>query len=265
MKRNWWSRTDKAVEAFEHVYPIVSRRYHDLLAWLVVVAGIGVAAGPVWEPYLRAAAIKYLNMSVEPPPNAWLGAVMIALGLAYHFFAANLESLREVTRGEATVAHDAALYSSLTKIISDDWFLSFLRNLNDDHSYYNSDMSAIRSVLAFFISPNKRFLFPELRGKANAIAKSLSDLSHFLAYRFFMWPPDQIGGDTRYCLQPWQNMDRGGANGPGDEERYAGWSDELDILVEAAKGAYTDFVRIAHERLRVHALDSANFLNVRDT
>lgn len=50
------------------------------LARVLVLAGIPMVSGPLWEPYLNALLARYAEVSV-PSPNATIGGILLALGI----------------------------------------------------------------------------------------------------------------------------------------------------------------------------------------
>lgn len=242
---------ERVIAAFERIYPLIRPRYQNLLAWIVVVGGLGVVSGPIWAPYLRAAVNRYLGLAVPEPPASWLGLLLVLFGLTYHFFVNYVEHLRNLVGRKKIIGHDSPLYANLRQIIRDDDFFWFISDLDGDHSYRRDHARKIDDVIYFLNSPSNQFLDPKLRENGENLSHVLRELREFLGGRFFCHPQNQI---DRFCMQPEHNIDRGNPT-PDQMKFYKELAENLDYLVERADSAYREFVDTAHKRLGEAALD----------
>lgn len=250
------------IDILARIYAIFRPKYHNYLAWIVVVGGLALLSGPWWEPYLRSILGKYLSIDVPAPPPAWLGVILVALGLVYHFFAFRLERVRwvfdreNIREHDAKIReHDAVIFGSFKQLLSDDTFYGIISELVNDHSYLSSDGHVLDNASRFLRTPQSSFLDSELIESAQGLLRPLYDLRDFTVHRFFVSPRDQTTRPFRLCMQPSHNIDRGGSGSDEEMRLYAGWTSELDTHCKETSEAYRSFVQTAHRRLGRQALD----------
>lgn len=237
------------IESIEKIYKIFRPKYHNYLAWVVVLGGLSITAGPLWEPYLREFIKKYLEVAVPDPPNSWVGSAIVCFGLVYHFFAFRLESIKEIISKKGILEHDAIVFQKFRSLVSDSQVDSFCSWLLQDHSYRLSENRRFYSIIEFLYSPEHTFLDQEIAFSANAICAALQELQDFLSIRFFVYPDSQASEDIRLCMQPDQNMDRGGTGASEEVKLYDNWTNELEELTGNFKHSYDQFIKTVHIRL----------------
>jgi hypothetical protein len=241
---------DKVVEVVERLYKLVRPQAHNRIAWIVVLSGIALCVGPVWEPYARAAAKAYFNLDVPESPGFWGGVLLITLGLSYHLLSAFIQ-LRHAGGGQTkNEDHDAAVYKGLRESLSDRWFIGFLDLLSADHSYHKSESMLLYQSIRYLDMPSNKFLIADIHTAAEALLDSLDKLAPFLAYRFVVYPVDEpVGANTRYCMQPNHNVDRDWDGSEWKRLKYDEWTSELNGLIEATRRSYRHFVECTHKHL----------------
>lgn len=239
------NKTEWFLTVLERVVGILRPRYHNVLAWAVVVGGVSLAGGPVWEPYVRAALEYYFQLKIEMPLGGTSGVILVSIGLIYHFLINYVEQLGVVVGRKAIVEHDAPLFLRQEAIFDEDEFLDFLQNLGTDDAYFNNTYLKIVKLSGFFRNTGNKFLNNEIQSDAKTFFSDLIHLQDFLVLNFITFPNNQI---NQYCLYPDLNIDRGA---PTREQMntYASYQSQLGSLIDAVEISYRRFIATAHKCL----------------
>jgi hypothetical protein len=244
------------LEVLERVLRLIRPRFYNQLTWVVVVAGLLLAATPWWEGLVNALAQKYFEVSVPvTTEHTVLGFSFVALGLGYHIAAHTIYELvvsrREAAELGARGEHDRKIFLQLTAVAPEKQLLSTLDRIATLHEYSSSDGTLIRSAVHYLRAPATQFLADDIAVAVRELALALDRLQDFMSLNFFehMSPPN---GDMRFCLFPDGNDERSrGIPSPEQSRRYEELSSQLVRHVSEAENGYANFRSILKRRLAI--------------
>lgn len=121
----------------------------------------------------------------------------------------------------------------------------------NDHSCYTSEIRSINNFVVFFDETSHYFLCKSLNCLREELIIQLEALTSFIGLKFFVYPRDQRGENTRLCLQPDLNIDREGF--PSDSnifQRYGKLQEELENHCNKAFEKYKEY-RLEIKRLLI--------------
>jgi hypothetical protein len=240
----------------EWLYKLLYPKTHNRIALATVIAGIGLAASPVWEPFARALLEKIFFIKIDPPTSPIFGIVLVGLGLLYHYGTAKIEAgktdlknNREHKRALQIVTHDLNLANQFRKILSDDKKDSFIHRIEANHACMNTDVNQIEDSVQFLSKPETYFLDESLRKKSTEYVTATNKLLNFISLKFFVYPREAIGEKYQFAMQPSLNIDREGEGREGDFEKYDALTDDLYELTKKVSEKYDELIKLFHEKL----------------
>jgi hypothetical protein len=247
---------DSIIDKLERLLKILRGLPHNRLALITVSAGAVVVSGPFWEPYLRAAAEKYLEIKISLPIEPSYGIGIIGLGLVYHFLMALLASRENISIRsleqqsiDKIIAHDLPIFQAFVNGVPENAFKNAMSSILNDHSYTSEQSAMFRGGYYFLDTVSNEFNDNALQTNATELKNAIDVLSSFLSTHFFVYGPLLKGDIIRFCLDPQLNIDRGGLYDPDNNRKYAELSDQLSPLVDAAVAAYDRLLRACQKRL----------------
>jgi len=240
----------------ERAYRIIRGLPHHRLAMIAVTVGAAVFASPIWEPYLRALAKKYLAIDVDLPTDPIFGAILIAMGLSYHVlmtWIASRETLAAKTRDAQTDDrirdHDAPIFTAFMTQAPENAFKNAMSSIVNDHAYTSVQSTMFLGAYYFLDTITNEFNDDGLRTKADVLKARLDALTDFVANHFSPHGPVLASGVLRFCMAPHWNIDRGGNPSHQDDIAYSGLTAQLTPMVTETLTAYEDLVRSGHRRV----------------
>jgi hypothetical protein len=108
------------------------------------------------------------------------------------------------------IEHDRKIFQKANKLLPEEVLESILSNLKNDHSYYLLELKDIENFIIYFEKTENYFLCEKLDFLRRELIALLQNLDNFLGLKFFRYPEEQTGDNTRFCLQPDLNIDREG-------------------------------------------------------
>lgn len=239
----------RALAIFERVWPLIRGAPHNRLAWLVVAGGMALCIGPFWEPPLRAAVKRYLEVDMDPPTSVGWGVALVGLGLVYHLLAVRADGLRSQLQSTRTREHDGPLIEAFKTEFPEHRVEFILDGLETDHAIVFEQDQFLGRVRTRLQSSDFHLLDDSLREKARELAERLERLDRLIAKEFFV--PVHATSSDRLCLRPDWNFDRSGLGMPSreDEIKYDRLAGELAGLTRDVLTAYRDMIITAHERV----------------
>lgn len=156
------------------------------------------------------------------------------------------------SREEGILNHDKEIFREANGILSERVLSTFLNALHADHSYTSLAAQPLDRFREFFSDVGSNYIDTELLKKCQVLNSQLDSLLHFLAIHFFVFPKDQFGGqDTRYCLYPERNTDRGSNGSPEDSRFYDKYAAQLNKGIENLENSYLDYRNTVKAKLLV--------------
>jgi hypothetical protein len=119
------------------------------------------------------------------------------------------EQTLETTSAEV-IEHDKNIFKDSDKILSEEKLNALLYSLRNDHSYNWSSAVDVINYIRYFEKIQNNFLCENINGLKEEFITLLDNLYSFSGSKFFVYPEKQTGDNTRFCLQPNLNIDRGG-------------------------------------------------------
>ena len=215
----------RVLDLLDRGFRIIRGIPHNRIASIVVFGGVLILAGPLWEPYLRAAALKWFGLQVDLPTDPIFGLALVVLGLVYHFamtWLAGREAARmavfQVQSDERIRAHDAPIFEDFIAKAPEIPVRNALSNIRDGHSYFSTQRDVLLAAYYFLDTVTNGFNDTELATVTNTFKASLGALSDFTDTHFFVLGP--MGENTMFAMHPEWNIDRGGYPDEAQERRY---------------------------------------------
>lgn len=241
----------------EWAYALLKPKTHNRIALVLIVAGVAASASPVWEPVLRALTQKFFDVSIESPTSSWVGVIIIAMGLIYHYGTMSIESSTQ-ERGliiqEKQAAHDSEIANEFRKRFSENQKDNLFGRLYNEHACFTDQIRALGDVARLMQSADMHFLDLVINNLTNEFVAKSFELIGFINIRFFVFPRHEIAGRTQLAMQPSWNIDREGSGDPEDMRKYDDLAKELYNFLESWELSYNDLIHSFHERLYVEIL-----------
>ena len=137
--------------------------------------------------------------------------------------------------------HDRRLFRRLDAIMPEQALQELLRWLWNDDSHTRGMIRPIDGFLRSRSEGGNRFISSEVESACEELTKSLDDMTQWLSLNFFIHPDILDGPDTRFCLYPDLNVDRGGSGEREESLRYERHQTALYEKVAAVREAYRAF------------------------
>ncbi|WP_377174729.1 hypothetical protein, partial [Mycoplana ramosa] len=189
---------------------------------------MALSIGPFWEPPLRAALKRYLDLDIDPPTVVGWGVLLVALGLLYHLFAFRADGLRTQLQTTRIREHDKPLLEAFQTDFPEDRIDFILEGLASDHAVFFEHDQFLGRARSRLQSSNFHILDEVLRTKAQRLLDDLERVDRFIAREFFV--PVNATSANRTCLRPDWNFDRCGSGMPSREEEICPSSNDLRLL-----------------------------------
>jgi hypothetical protein len=227
------------------VLEILRPRFYNRITWLMVVSGIAMMSTPLWELIASAILKRQFDISISGSNDAAWGFALCVLGLLYHMantgFYDLLQNSRDAERKRREQVHDAEIFRKASEILSEGQLVGFIRELEDDHSYYLDEANVIDRFCRLLATTDSSFLNPILVERVSELLVAWNRLSAFKAVKFFVYPRGQTGPGLRLCMTPELNMDREGNALPEEMRRYNALRDELEVLTGDMLSRFNEF------------------------
>jgi hypothetical protein len=240
----------------EWAYALFKPKVHNRIALVLVIAGVASAATPVWEPYLRAAAAKYLALDVDVPGSPWIGVAIILVAVLYHLGAqyteaalVKVQSAASKSQLDRALKHDQEIADRFRHTFPEHSRDSLVRWLLDDHSCFTDQLNGLEESVVFLQSAEAHFLNQSVRELAARLIKPSTEMLGFVSYKFFPFPKDQRGDRLRIVLAPGLNVDREGDGTAEQSRKYNTLAEELEKLVRNWSDAYDALIVGFHQHL----------------
>jgi hypothetical protein len=232
----------------EWLVGLIRPKWHNKITWSAFLVGVGLSAAPVWEPYLRALARKYLDLTIDPPETTVWGIGLIISALAYSAFLAKIESGERSKTQQEIVAHDCELAQKLRSILPEGKLNQFRDRMYGNHAYRQSEIEPVDAALDFLNSAETHFLDMEVAGKVQAFRTMLRQIVNFTHEHFDQFPYNQRGDNYQCAMHPHWNIDRGA---PTEDQmrKYNELTKELNGLLFALRDRHRELVQAFHTRL----------------
>lgn len=147
--------------------------------------------------------------------------------------------------------HDLEIFRQSSELLDEDTLEIMCESLMGDDSYRESYRLPISDFIYFSEKISNHYIDDNLNEKYSNLNKSLRHLLGFLALNFFTKPLNNDSDDTRFCLYPDLNIDRGGKGAPGDMIMYENYANKMVKKVEEVREAYKDYRKNIKEILFV--------------
>lgn len=168
--------------------------------------------------------------------------VAIAGGKHHAKTRAEIDPAEDRARVGKMEAHDRAIFERGEQAMGEAWVMGWLDHIAADHSYRSSQVECVLRFIETMDLGANSFLLEPLETPKRALLEALTGLLGFLATNFFVYPSRQgREDDTRYCMYPDLNIDRGGGLGAGDFGRYQAYRAELNATLDAVAEAYRSY------------------------
>lgn len=225
----------------------------NLLARLVVIAGVSMCAEPIWAPYLRSFAEKEFDLEVPDLGNPWLGVVLIIAGLTYHYLSTKADNGQIIFEKTENREHDRALLVRINSVLEPQMVREHLNWIANNDACFMDQRNELRDLAQYLAAPENEFLEPEVKDAADAYHRSIANLIVFMTQHFFVYPDEPRGPNNEFqiCLYPDLNCDRRGSGDDDEVIRYMEWSDQLNDLVSEVSRRQVGFINKTKEKLKV--------------
>lgn len=144
---------------------------------------------------------------------------------------------------EAVRQHDVRIFREADSHFSEEKANELFDHLAGGHEHRFSETLALNDFTYFLSRVSNEFIDPQLREVTSELLSKLEALHNFIALHFFDWPEKQNREDLKYCLHPYQCIDRAGSGTPEEIEMYDRYAGELRELVSGASAAYISYRR----------------------
>jgi hypothetical protein len=137
------------------------------------------------------------------------------------------------------VDHDKRMFATSDRIMSERPLADMLAGLRDDHSYHERQLGILVEFCRHFALSGHQFADERIASRLRPLIQALTRLKRFLELNFPVFPENQsCDSNTRYCLHPDMNVDRGFPVSPHDRVLYRTYARRLERLVEGAWSNY---------------------------
>lgn len=239
--------------------PLLLPKLSSKITIYVVLAGLGLVVSPVWEPFLVQAVFYLTGIKVDIPGSPWIGVMLVAFGLLYHFGIVYIESFtsRFNAASNAKTLEDARKHDCEIAIRFREAFIendkdTIVRRLHNQDACLRSDINNLDTWYDFLVSVETIYIDPEVNSASKTLAESIAVLRDFIAYKFFDYPKRQQADNTQFVLQPSLNCDLEGNGSLEQQEKYSNLQVELQKHVSSFVSKYANLIELFHIRLKCH-------------
>ena len=234
---------------------LVKPKYHNRLAWVVVIAGLGLVSTGILEKLVNLFLKARYNLTLTDETDSYIGLALVLIGLGYHLWMqkiiGGLERAEAEVNFKERIEHDRKLFAEADGILAESKLFGLLDCIGADHSYCVSWTSDYIELCEFLGQRSNRFLDEALREAAAGLKHSMDDLHTFIGKNFFDYDKDRYSEDLRMCLQPEWNVDRAGSGTPEERQKYDALGDKLAELIKRVEVEYAGYRDAVKETLAV--------------
>jgi hypothetical protein len=154
-----------------------------------------------------------------------------------------LESIKSVDKTQKTyLNHDKNIFRRSNRILSEIHLREFIDELQTNDSYFKYCYTSVLRFREYFQQTGNKYINEKIANALEIFCTHLKDLSSFLSFNFFNVSEATVNEhDTRYCLHPHLNVDRGGDGKPENMKKYDDFQIKLDNLCKQTRDAYKDY------------------------
>jgi len=206
---------------------------------------------PLWEQVILSILQKQYHLNLIPGGNEIWGFRLIVVGLAYHVLSASASEIiqRVAFRQYNKKArfHDAEIFETSQNICKETDLKNFFSWIFSDHSYRSNDADKLSALAEYHLAPENYYIDKEINNAAIDFARSINKIIEWISLNFYVYPEIQKGKNTRFCLHPHWNIDRGGD--PRDFDKYERVVNELSSLVDDFEKKYVKYRGLIKNKL----------------
>ena len=141
--------------------------------------------------------------------------------------------------------HDYKIFRQSDSILSEQEVYDALDTLEAEHASNNEDFDRMLKFEHFYDLEANKYLNATLQEATKNLCEALAELTHFIAYNFFPYPP----GAKRTCLYPELNLDRAGNGSPEQMKKYEDYRVELYKFTKKVQSCYRNYRSLIKRRL----------------
>jgi hypothetical protein len=149
------------------------------------------------------------------------------------------------------IEHDKKLASQVRSIFPEIQKQKLTSDLLAQHAYWSTQGNSLAEVIRFLDSAEAHFLNMELQKHAKHFVDMSAELLRFMAYKFFVYPKEQIKEPLMFAMQPGLNVDREGDGSLEQDTKYTELESKLDGHVQKMSDSYDELIRAFHVHLLV--------------
>ncbi len=229
--------------------------FYNKITWTVVITGLALIGTPLWEEIISAIINKEYNLKITSGGNEVWGYLLVALGLLYNLLSKTISQYIEYKQSHnienKKVAHDLKIFNESLEILTEQQLENYFYKLLNDHSYNINEDISLTKYSSYLSSQENQFINKKIKNTALDLVISLNKLLHFTALNFWKFPITQNSENTRYCMHPEKNIDRGGYGDKKDDEFYMTASTELTTLSNKTKELYDAYRNIIKHEIYI--------------
>lgn len=150
---------------------------------------------------------------------------------------------------DRTKEHDEEVFARSNAKLPEAQFMDFLDDLLGDHKYFDGQSRRLYEFVELFREEGNQYLNSDLRKKSVALRDTLAELQTFIVTHFFLHPPNQELVNSRFCMYPDLNIDRGGDWSEDGARRYGARAKELSEIGDRAERQYREYRKAVKSRL----------------
>ena len=218
---------------------ILRSKFYNRLTWAIAIAGLAMMSTTLVERLIVVFLEKTIDLKITGQNDVAWGFALVIAALVYHLATTSMFELlktqdsarKEEKKEEQKSEHDRDVFVRASQVLSTEQLENFLSWLENDHSYRRDEISKIEEFGRFLANDDNTFLSSGLDDLTQSYLRSILALLNFTAYKFDIFPPQQTGGNLRFCMMPDLNIDRGGSPKLEKMKKYDELSSELDGLV----------------------------------
>ena len=246
LRKNWY-----------WLQPIFLPRFNTKITSIVVVAGLGIVATPLWEPIVVEVIRSIAGIEVSLPGESWHGLVLVGVGLVYNVVSQlldsanrNIEAKASSEKLEVQRLHDCEIAKRIRIELPQEAKDNLIYRLWNEDACLQSDCGFLDRIRDCLLSVETVFIDSEVKIASERLLEVTLKLNSFIAYKFFVYPERQsLEMDKQFALQPNWNVDRGGSGSPEDDCKYFSLQAELNNLTKEFERTFNNLFSLFHTRL----------------
>ena len=208
------------------------------------------------EQILRALINESLNWNLTDGNDAFVGVVVIALGLLhnYGFVREKNKPQYDVTSHEKLnreIEHDQALFKKLEKYIEESYLKNYINFILTNHSYFSKEDEPLDYFYYRATQSQYNFINSEINDAKIELHKSYVEFENFMSLQFFAHGPARSDNSLYLCMRPDWNMDCGGCPSHEEEIAYDKLAKKLVLLGEKVEEKYDNYRLLVKRELAI--------------